>query len=220
MKRFAILLLLAAACASVEPARIAIPPAAVNVEGANPRRWNQPLSFGAWRTSSVNEGTTRSFLVDLGMLDVGKTDQAYRMTLEGTGVPTNVECHTREIVVGSAGVFLQASLGREPILVCGFTRGQLRSVLALTRTGKPEPSLVGELRQVGGTTYDVRSVHRAAGGGLPGGEPFGYEIVRGERPFAVVETVNRGRVWIDPEAPNRDDLAAAAAALLLFRDVD
>jgi hypothetical protein len=38
--------------------------------------------------------------------------------------------------------------------------------------------------------------------------------------MAVVETVNRGRVWVDADAPNREDLAAAAAALLLFRDVE
>lgn len=214
-----IALLLLTACGTVQPVRIAMP-SGMDVEGANPRVWNQPLSFGAWRTASVNEGTTRSFLADLGILDVGKTDQAYRMVLEGPGQPTNVECHMREIVVGRAGVFVQASLGRDPILVCGLARAGYQSVLALTRTGRPEPSLAGELRQVGGTTYDVRSIHRAATGGIPGGEPFGYEIVRGERSFAIVETVNRGRVWIDPEAPNRDDLAAAAAALLLFRDVD
>ena len=215
MKRTLILLFLLTACGTVQPVRIAMP-SAMAVEGANPRRWNQPLSFGAWRTSSVNEGTTRSFLADLGILDVGRTDQAYRMVLEGPGQPTNVECHMREVVVGAAGVFVQASLGRDPILVCGLSRAGYQSVLALTRTRRPEPSLVGELRQVGGTTYDVRSVHRAATGGIPSGEPFGYEIVRDDRSFAIVETVNRGRVWIDPEAPNRDDLAAAAAALLLF----
>ena len=221
MKKLSVLLLfLLTACSTVQPVRIAIPADAVAVQGANPRTWNQPLSFGEWTTASVDEGTTRSFLFDLGMLDVGKTDQAYRMVLEGAGPQTNVECHMREVVVGAAGVFVQASLGREPILVCGLWRKGYRTVLALTRTGEVEPSLVGELRQVGGTTYDVRSIHRAATGGVRSGDPFGYEIVRGEHAFAIVETVNNGRVWIDPDAPNRDDLAAAAAALLLFRDVD
>ena len=219
MKRLAGILLLTA-CATVQPVHIDMPATAVSVEGANPRVWNRPLSFGEWRTTAVDEGTTRSFLTDLGILDVGRIDQAYRMTLQGPGVATDVECHMREIVVGSAGVFVQASLGRDPLLVCGLTRGTYRTVLALTRTGSAEPSLRGELRQVAGTTYDVRSIHRSARGGLASGEPFGFEILRDERPFAIVETVNRGRVWIDPEAPNRDDLAAAAAALLLFRDVE
>lgn len=219
MKRVLFALLLVS-CGTVQPVRIALPDPALAVEGANPRRWNQPIAFGEWRTVSVDEGTIRSFLADLDILEVGRTDQAYRMTLQGSGMPTEIECHMRELVVGRAGVFLQASLGQEPILVCGLSRGALRTVLALTRTGRPEPSLRGELRQIGGPTYDVRSVHRAAGGSLPSGEPFGFEIVRDERSFAVIETVNQGRVWIDAGAPNRDDLAAAAAALLLFRDVD
>jgi hypothetical protein len=220
MKRLLPIALLLTACATIQPVRIAIPADAVPVEGANPRTWNQAISFGDWRTVSVNEGTTRSFLADLGILDIGRTDQAYRMVLQGPGQQTNVECHMRELVVGSAGVFVQPSLGRDPLLVCGLSRKGYRTVLALTRTGKTEPSLAGELRQVGGATYDIRSIHRAAGGGLASGEPFGYEIVRDEQSLAIVETVNRGRVWIDPDAPNRDDLAAAAAALLLFRDTD
>lgn len=61
-------------------------------------------------------------------------------------------------------------------------------------------------------------MHRAARSNLPSGEPFGYEIRLDERPLAIVETINRGRVWIDSDAPDRDDLAAAAAALLLFDD--
>jgi hypothetical protein len=55
------------------------------------------------------------------------------------------------------------------------------------------------------------------GAAFPSGEPFGFEI--GNR-VAVVETINRGRVWIDPSAPDRDTLAAVAASLLLFRDPD
>src|SRR5215212_3859386 len=147
MKRSVVLILLLAACSTVQPVRIQIPATAVNVEGGNPRVWNQPLSFGEWHTTSVDEGATRSFLIPLGILEAGKTDQAYRLTLQGRGVPTSIECHTRELVAGSAGVFLQPSLGRSPVLVCAFTRTGTRSVLALTRSGKPEPSLVGELRQ-------------------------------------------------------------------------
>ncbi|HYO78874.1 MAG TPA: hypothetical protein VE010_20600, partial [Thermoanaerobaculia bacterium] len=54
----------------------------------------------------------------------------------------------------------------------------------------------------------------------PAGEAYGFELMRGEERVAVVETVNRGRVWIDPDAPNRDTLAATAASLLLFREPD
>jgi hypothetical protein len=214
MKRTVLVLfLLLTACTT---ARIDLPGDAYLVEGANPRRWNQPLSFGEWRTSMVNEGTTRSFLADLEILQLGKADQGYRMTLGDTFI----ECHTREVVIGRAGFFLDPNLGHEPLLACGIDDRGTRSVLAVSRTGKVEPSLRGELRAVGGPSFEVRSVQRVVGSSIPSGDPFGYEILSGGKRVAVVETINRGRVWIDPDAPNRDTLAAAAAALLLFRDPD
>jgi hypothetical protein len=206
-------LLLLVSCAT---AQIDLPAGAYDVTGSNPRRWNQPLSFGEWRTSTVDEGTTRSFLADLDLVQVGKADQAYRMTLNDVFI----ECHTREIVIGREGFFLDPNLGREPLLLCGLDGGGGRSVLALSRTGRVEPTLRGEVRGAGGgAALEVRSIHRA-GSSLPSSEPFGFEILEGGRRVAAVETINRGRVWIDPDAPNRDTLAAAAAALLLFRDPD
>lgn len=206
------LLLTLGACTT---AQIDLPADSYTVEGANPRRWNQPLSFGEWRTSMVDEGTTRSFLADLDIVQVGKADQGYRMTIGGAFV----ECHTREAVIGRDGFFLDANLGREPLLVCGVDDAGARSVLALSRSGKIEPAFRGELRGVsGGPAFEVRSIQRVTGSSLPSGEPFGYEILSAGRRVAAVETINRGRVWIDPSAPNRDTLAAAA--LLLFRDPD
>ncbi len=214
MKLTAIVLLLLVSCTT---AQIDLPGDAYVVEGANPRRWNQPLSFGEWRTSMVNEGTTRSFLADLDILQVGKADQGYRMQLGDTFI----ECHTREVVIGRAGFFLDPNLGSEPLLACGIDDAGTRSLLAVSRTGKIEPSLRGELRAVsGGPAFEVRSIQRVSGSAIPSGDPFGYEILSGGQRVAVVETINRGRVWIDPNASNRDTLAAAAAALLLFRDPD
>lgn len=215
MKRLVLVLVLLTGCAT---AKIELPDGAYDVTGANPRRWNAPLSFGEFATQSVDEGTTRSFLADLGIVQVGKTDQAYRFTINNV----RAECHTRELVIGRAGVFVDPNLGKEPLLVCGFERPSgTRSVLALARSGRAEPSLVGELRELGGPALEVRSVHRAEGAAIASGEPFGYEIISDNYRIAAVETINRGRVWIEPTVTaNRDTLAAASAALLLFRDPD
>src|SRR5688500_5706945 len=121
-----LLLLTLAACTTTQ---IDLPADSYTVEGANPRRWHQPLSFGQWRTSMVNEGTTRSFLADLDIVQAGKADQGYRMTIGDTFV----ECHTREVVIGRDGFFLDANLGREPLLVCGVDDAGERSVLAVSR---------------------------------------------------------------------------------------
>ncbi len=214
MKRLLPFLLLLVSCTT---AQIDLPDGSYAVEGANPRRWNQPISFGEWRTSTVNEGTTRSMFVDLDIVQVGKVDQGYRMNLGDVAV----ECHTREILISRAGFFVDANLGREPLLVCGLDEAGMRSLFALSRTGAIEPTFRGELRGVaGGPAFEVRSIHRVAGSSIPSGEPFGYEILSDGRRVAAVETINRGRVWIDPNAPNRDVLAGTAAALLLFRDVE
>jgi hypothetical protein len=52
MKRLFPLLLLLTACTT---AQIDLPSDAYGVEGANPRRWNQPLAFGPYRTTFVDE---------------------------------------------------------------------------------------------------------------------------------------------------------------------
>ena len=208
------LLVLALSLTACSTAQLDLPSDSLPVSGANPRRWNAPVSFGEWRTQSVNEGTSRSILSSLGIVDLGKADQAYRLTLNDVAV----ECHTREVVIGAAGFFIDANLGSEPLLVCGYEGGGKRSALALSRTGKTEPSLRGELREQDGPAFEVRSLHRAIGMRYPSGDPFGFEIVRDGKRVAAVETMNRGRVWIEPRAENRNMLAAAAASLLLFRE--
>lgn len=207
MKPLLPLLLLLTACTT---ARLDLPAGAYDVTGSNPRRWNAPISFGQWRTEFVDEGTTRSWLADLGVVQLGKADQGYHLAI-GT---VDVECHTREFVIGRSGVFIDPSFGGEPLLVCGYDYNGERSVLTLARTGGIEPTLRGTLRDADGKSIEIKSLHRAVGAAIPSGEPFGFEIGN----VAVVETINRGRVWIDPAAEDRDTLAAVAASLLLFRD--
>ncbi|HEY0157400.1 MAG TPA: hypothetical protein VGF28_08960 [Thermoanaerobaculia bacterium] len=208
MKRLLPLLFLLTACTT---AQLDLPAGAYDVTGSNPRRWNAPISFGDWRTEWVDEGTTRSWLAELGIVQVARADQGYHLAINGV----DVECHTREFVVGTSGVFVDPTFGGQALLVCGYDRNGERSVLTLSRTGQTEPTLRGTLRDADGKALEVKSLHRVPGSGWPSGVPYGFEI--GNR-VAVVETVNRGRVWIDPAAEDRDTLAAVAASLLLFRE--
>jgi hypothetical protein len=214
---FPLALLLLSACTT---AHIDLPSGAMTVEGSNPRIWNRPIAFGPYRTAWVDEGTRRSWLADLNLVSFGRADQAYHLALGDTAI----DCHTREFVIGRNGFNFDPTLGRSPLLVCGFDEAGARTTLLLSKTGRAEPSLRGEIRSVGadGPPLTVSSIHRAAGSVIGSPEPFGYEIRSGERVVGIVETVNRGRVWIDPELDRaeQDKLAAAAAALLLFRDPD
>ena len=143
-------------------------------------------------------------------MQLAKADQGYHLAIGDV----DVECHTREFVIGSSGVFVDPTFGGRPLLVCGYDRNGERSVLTLARTGGIEPTLRGTLRDADGKSIEVKSLHRAVGAAIPSGDPFGFEIGN----VAFVETINRGRVWIDPAAEDRDTLAAVAASLLLFRE--
>ena len=215
MRTIAILLiaLLTTACTT---AQLDLPTGAWTVEGSNPRWWNQPISFGPYRTEAVDEGTTRSWLADLNVLQIAKADQGYHLRVGDV----SVECHTRELLLGRSGGFVDPAFGGTPLLVCGYDDGGSRSALTLARTGRPEPALQGPLRAASGAALEVRSLHRSPGAAIASAEPWGFEILRDGSRVAVVETINRGRVWIDPAAEDRDVLAAVAASLLLFRDPD
>lgn len=69
-----------------------------------------------------------------------------------------------------------------------------------------------------GGRLEVRSLHGYAGSALASMDASGFEVSRGGEPWMVVETLNAGRVLIDPSADPRQQvyLAAAATALLLL----
>ena len=214
MRTLAILLLLVSTACTT--AQLDLPADSYSVQGSNPRRWNGPISFGPYRTEVVNEGTRRSWLADLDVLQIGRADQGYHLRLNDVAV----ECHTREFALGRSGVFVDPTFGTSPLLVCGYDEAGRRSVLTMSRTGRPEPSIRGQLRNSEGAALEVRSLHRPSGAAIASGEPWGYEVVRDGTRVAIVETVNRGRVWMDPASADRETLAAVAASLLLFRDPD
>lgn len=213
MKR---LLILLALTACVSTAQLDVPEGWWDVEGSNPRVWNEPISFGPYRTEMVAEGTRRSWLADLNILSVGRIDQGTRLRIAGIGV----ECHTRQLLLGRNEIYVDPALGRAALMVCGYEKGGSRSMLTLSRTGRTDAWLTGEVRFPGRGPLELRSLHMAKGARFRSGDTLGFEILdRGER-VAMVETMNRGRVWIDESAGDRDLLAAVAASLLLFRDPD
>ena len=217
MVRFPRLLLLLVFCAcATKVVQLDVPAGAWDVSGSNPRVWNRPLSFGPYRTESVDEGTRRSWLVDAGLLAVGRIDQGTRLRIAGT----DVECHTRELLVGKNDLFVDPALGRAALLVCGYQHDGGRSVLTLSRTVRSDAWLTGELRGESRSPLEVRSMNQPANSRFRSMETLGFEILDGGRQVAVIETVNQGRVWISPESKDRDLLAAVSASLLLFRDPD
>ncbi|HNR66584.1 MAG TPA: hypothetical protein PKN04_07970 [bacterium] len=70
--------------------------------------------------------------------------------------------------------------------------------------------------------YVIRGTHKLSGSPMPLTDATGYVISFNGEVLAAVEVINDGAVWFSKKLSNaeRDQLAAAAAALLLYRDLD
>ncbi|MGH9458118.1 MAG: hypothetical protein ACRD2J_10835 [Thermoanaerobaculia bacterium] len=209
-------LLLSCATAQMQLAPELDAEAALLVEGANPRRWNAPLRFGPWSTTEVREGGDWGFGVPVLGIEVGFSRQPYRLALGGGGgTEVRAECVTRALLLSRNDASFDPSLGRIPALACAYRDSRGDGTLRIRN--KATMGAEGTLR-FAGDEWTVRSVHRLEGSRIPAGDPVGWEIVDGDRVIAAVETINRGRVWIDPSLvpATRDRLAAVAASLLLY----
>jgi hypothetical protein len=92
--------------------------------------------------------------------------------------------------------------------------------LAVARTSGTD--LVKGTFRSGTWSIAIDGSRKLAGTPLPISEESGYVLMDEGRALAAVEVINQGAVWIDPAAtPDlRGALAAASAALLLYRDLD
>lgn len=217
--RLLVILSLLSACQTAQiqlaPDLAAVAP--MSVQGANPRRWNAPISFGPWATVEVREGLTWDFGYRLLGIDASFAFQPYRLAIGSGNRTVQAECITRAAALSRKDLSVDPSFGRIPALACGF-RGEGEGTLRLNTTAMNQEQ--GEIA-FGPSVWNVRSVHKFAGSSLPSGEPLGYEISRDGRVIATVETINRGRVWMDPGLSQEEQgrLAAITAALLLYDPV-
>ncbi|HEU0224865.1 MAG TPA: hypothetical protein VFR29_05480 [Steroidobacteraceae bacterium] len=188
--------------------------AAVPVSGANPRRWNAPLAFGPWRAELAHEGMKWDFALPLLGLTAGYSTQPYRVVASAGGNPIQAECHARAVTLSRKDLAVDPAFGKLPAFACAF-QGRGAGSLRLNTTAMGQEA--GTL-DYGDTRWGLRSVHRFHGSSIPSGPPLGYEVMGGDRVVAAVETINQGRVWIDPAVSPRDQerLAVAIMVLLLY----
>jgi hypothetical protein len=219
LRKIALLLAIMAALPGCQVAQMQLAPAlsdlaAVPVSGANPRRWDAQVAFGPWRTGVAREGMKWDFALPLFGIRAGYSFQPYRVVVDAGGEPVQAECITRALTLERKGLAMDPALGRLPAFACGFRgRGDGSLRLRSTAMNRQEGSI-----DFGDTQWSIRSVHRFRGSAVPSGEPLGYEIEGGSHVVAAVETINQGRVWLDPAVSPRDQerLAVAIMVLLLY----
>ena len=220
MKRLLIAALAAWPLAACQVAQMRVPEGlaglqAFTVEGANPRRWNTPVRFGQHGTTTAREGMSWDFGFRLLGLQTGIAFQPYRLVVESPGATVQAECITRNVVLNRRDLSLDAGgVAQLPALACGFQGGGDGTLRLRTTASNAER---GEA-VFGRRTFQVQSIRQFQGSDWPSGEPLGYELKIDDWTVAAVETINQGRVWIDPDLDDRDAarVAAVITALLLY----
>lgn len=226
---FPLVLLVLAGCTT---ARMAIPPDLESRSDAYPCAGrggftlSEKFSFGPYEIADVRRGWTHRVAWGIALYERSRARQSYEYTLRApSGRSWQGQAATgvrkQDLKDNVAGGELTWGLTREVNFVARLGRdgdsGAWNLALAEERGGV---LLNGTLTD-GQTTYRIDGSRQLAGTSMPLMENAGFLIYDGPRLVAAVDLVNAGSVRFDQAlAPaQREPLAAAAAALLLYRDI-
>lgn len=227
LRGFGIFAVATTALAACVPAQVRMPDGfAANasryeVSGHSPRRFNEPVRFGPYSALEMREGSTFSWGIPVGSIDVGRGARRYAFTLVARDrPPVEVQCRIRTWTAarGTSTQTLEIDLTAlaGPMMACGLRFDDAAQVMPL-EVSRKGTRLHGRLQSPWGE-YQVRSLHGYEGSSWPAAEATGFEVLHHGTPRMVVDLLNAGRVHMDPR-PDEEErvyLAAAAAALLLL----
>ena len=225
----AVLFVLAAGCTT---ARMAVPADlearsdAFPCVGRGGFTLSEKFSFGPYEVADVKRGWTHRVAWGIAMYERSRARQQYEFALRA---PSGQTWHGQAATGVRKQDLKDAVAGGE--LTWGLTR-EVNFVARLGREGQPgawnlalgeergDVLLNGTLTD-GQTTYRVDASRQLAGTSIPLMENAGFLIYDGTRLVAAVDLVNAGSVRFDQALTpaQREPLAAAAAALLLYRDI-
>lgn len=184
------------------------------------------FSFGPYAVSDVRRGWTRRFAWGLAGYERSRTRQSYEYRLttpaDTTWFGQAATGVRREDLKGTvAGGELTWGLTFDLNFVTRIGQeGRPAAWTLLLGQGSTDETPRGSLSD-GQVVYAVEGTRRLAGTSIPLMEPSGYVITRQGRPVAAVEVLNAGAVRFagDLAPAEKEPLAAAAAALLLYKDI-
>ena len=224
--------LLLAAAAGCATARLAIPADlearadACPCVGRGGLALSETFSFGPYAVAEVRRGWTRRVAWGLLLYERSRARQQYEITLRApSGRTWQGQAATgvrKEDFQGTvAGGELTWGLARDVDFVArlGLAGSSNAWTLALAEE-RAGVVLQGSLSD-GSATYRVEGSRQLAGTPMPLMENAGFLVYAGTRLVAAVDLLNAGSVHFDRAltAAQREPLAAAAAALLLYRDI-
>jgi hypothetical protein len=227
LRGLGIIAVAATTLAACVPAQVRMPDGFVanadryEVSGHSPRRFNEPVRFGPYSALEMREGSTFSWDIPVGSVDVGRAARRYAFTLVARDrPPVEVQCRVRTWTAarGTSAQTLELDLTAlaGPMMACGLRFEHAAEVMPL-EVSRKGTRLYGSLQSQWGE-YQIRSLHGYEGSSWPAAEATGFEVLHHDTPRMVVDMLNAGRVHLAarPDQEERVYLAAAAAALLLL----
>ena len=187
---------------------------------------SEKFSFGPYDVVDVRRGWTHRVAWSIALYERSRARQQYEFALRAPSGQT----WRGQVATGVRKQDLKDTVaGGE--LTWGLTR-EVNFVARLGRDGEPGAWNLALAEERGGvllngtltdgqTAYRVEGSRQLAGTSIPLMENAGFLIYDGTRLVAAIDLVNAGSVRFDQSltSEKREPLAAAAAALLLYRDV-
>ena len=187
---------------------------------------SEKFSFGPYDVVDVRRGWTHRVAWSIALYERSRARQQYEFALRAPSGQT----WRGQAATGVRKQDLKDTVaGGE--LTWGLTR-EVNFVARLGRDGEPGAWNLALAEERGGvllngtltdgqTAYRVEGSRQLAGTSIPLMENAGFLIYDGTRLVAAIDLVNAGSVRFDQSltSETREPLAAAAAALLLYRDI-
>ena len=188
---------------------------------------SEKFSFGPYEVSDVHRGWTRRVAWSLASYGRTRARQQYEFSLRmpsgrrwqgqaATGV------RKQDLKDTVAGGELTWGLARDVNFVARLGLARQANAWTLALAEERSGILLNGTLTDGQATYRIESTRQLAGTPMPLMENAGFLIYDGPRLVAAIDLVNAGAVHFDQALSatiQREPLAAAAAALLHYRDI-
>lgn len=187
--------------------------------------FNEDFQFGAYQVTDVHRGWTRRSAWGFRHLERANTQQSFEFTLAAPrGGMWNGQAATglqsADLTTEAWGGKLSVGILSNQNFVVRLGRSDGEAWTMVLNQRSDEDLMTGYLCSEK-ETYEVAGTHKLAGTPMPLADAAGYVVAKNNVPVMAVDVINDGTVWLSQglSGLERDGLAAAAAALLLFQDL-
>lgn len=188
------------------------------VKGRQGFQIGQVIQYGAYKTSKVKRGWTRSYDIPFVVNFRGAKEKLHFTQFGPNGESAEVFCISKftDHYVPVLGDFFGIPLKYEDHFAGTVYQEGMKSpwdFIIYTPDGGTIKNTTTGLIKNGETTIEIRGVREMEKQKyLLKLDVYGYEFLSNGKSIGAVQTVNNGRVWIDPTQSNEVKLALASVA--------